>query len=232
MTTLKLLCAGASKGVLDRMAATFTAETGLQLDTFFSAVGAIKDKFLAEPCDVLVLTKVLIDELTAQGKLVAGTAGAIGTVHTGVAVRNDEPAPPIATGEEFARSFKAATGGIYVPDTEKSTAGIHTLGVLRKLGIADGVAGQMKTYPNGETAMRHLSQSTEPHAIGCTQVTEINNTAGIKLIGHLPPGYDLSTVYSVAVSAGAKNVEGAKLMVEWLTGARSRALRSQCGFEV
>jgi molybdate transport system substrate-binding protein len=230
--TLKLLSAGAAKGVVDRLRADFAAETHHTLDAFFNAVGAIRDKFLVEPCDVLVLSKVLIDALSAEGRLVAGSARPIGTVRTGVAVRVGEAAPPIATAQAFAASVKAATGGIFVPDTEKSTAGIHVLGVLRTLGIANAVAPHIRMYPNGETAMHHLAQSTETPAIGCTQVTEIHNTPGIKLIGTLPPGHELSTVYSVALSARAADAEGGRLLIDWLTGPRSAGLRVQCGFDV
>ena len=49
--------------------------------------------------------------------------------------------------------------GIYVPDTERSTAGIHVMQVLRSLGIDAEVEARLRTYPNGATAMLELSRT-------------------------------------------------------------------------
>ena len=85
--TLHLLGAGASKGLVTDLQAGFTAETGIDVATYFNAVGAIRDKFLAaEPCDVVILSAALLDDLAARGLLLTGSIAPIGTVRTGVAV--------------------------------------------------------------------------------------------------------------------------------------------------
>ena len=47
--------------------------------------------------------------------------------------------------------------------------------------------------------MRELARSTATGLVGCTQITEIKYTPGVVLVGALPPGFELSTVYSAAV---------------------------------
>ena len=93
---------------------------------------------------------------------------------------------------------------IYVPDTERSTAGMHVIKVLRSLGIHAEVAARLRTYPNGATAMLELSRASEPRSIGITQVTEIIATPGVDLVGSLPSGFELSTVYSAAACTKAR----------------------------
>jgi molybdate transport system substrate-binding protein len=227
---IRVLSAGAAKGLVADLEATFTAKSGFGIDGVFNAVGAIKEKFLAgEGCDVLILTDPIIQDLTGQGFLLAGSAAPLGVVRTGIAVREESPDPDISTIAAFRASLKASKG-IYVPDTQRSTAGIHFIKVLKEIGI--DVGPNLRPFPNGETAMRHLADSAEENAIGCTQITEIKYTKGLKLIGPLPKEYDLSTIYAAAVSSKSVNPDAALRLVELLTEKASQALRVRSGFEL
>ena len=46
--------------------------------------------------------------------------------------------------------------------------------------------------------MRALAASAARRPLGCTKETEIRATPGIVLVGPLPPGCDLKTVYTAA----------------------------------
>ena len=121
--------------------------------------------------------------------------------------------------------------GLYFPDPELATAGIHFVKVLRELGIHDVVASRLHPFPNGATAMRELARSTGGGLVGCTQITEIKYTPGVVLVGALPAGFELSTVYSVAVGATARDPDLARRFVRHLSGPATRALREAAGFE-
>ncbi|RZJ19735.1 MAG: ABC transporter substrate-binding protein, partial [Haliea sp.] len=89
--SLHLLSGGAAQGLVGQVSPAFTARTGLGITGTFGAVGLMKTRLLDNvPCDVVVLTAALVDELTAAGQLVAGTATALGAVSTGVAVKAGE----------------------------------------------------------------------------------------------------------------------------------------------
>lgn len=228
---LQLLCAGAARGLVKAMEATLVAETGVGVRGSFGAVGAMKERLLAgEPCDVIVLTEALIDELAASGQVLHGSVAPLGRVGTGVAVRAGEPLPDIGDGAALARALRAATG-ILFPDPARATAGIHFADVLKRLGVYAEVEARLSTFPNGATAMRELAQATRPGLIGCTQITEIRYTPGVTLAGPLPAGYALQTVYSVAVCAKAAQPAIAALFVELLAGPASLGLREAGGFE-
>ena len=227
---LNLLSGGAARGLVDAMQPAFTAATGCELCATFSAVGAMREKLLAgEPCDVVILTASLIQALGHDGHVVPDTVAALGAVPTGVAVRAGEAQPDVSHGEALRRSLLAAPA-IYVPDTERSTAGIHVVHVLRSLGIHGDVAARLRTYPNGATAMRELARAIGPRLLGITQVSEIVATRGVDLVGPLPSGFELATVYSAAVCARAQEPELARRLVQLLAGRSAATARERAGF--
>jgi len=229
---LNILSGGAAQSVVNALAGEFRAATGFELAGTFGAVGAMREKLLAgAPADLVILTKTLVAELAAGGQVQNGSSADLGRVRTGVAVRAGDPLPDIAS-EGALRSALLAAEGIFFPDPQKATAGIHFARVLDALGIHDEVAPRLKTYPNGATAMRELAQAQGARLVGCTQVTEIKNTPGVTLVGVLPRELELATVYCVGVCTAAAHPDAARRFAALLTGEHSRALRTQAGFEL
>lgn len=231
MTELHVLSAGAAKGVVDALAPALESATGAALRCEFGAVGAMLQRWLAGArCDVIILTASMLDALAREGRVVPDSMQPLGRVRTGIAVRAGEPAPAIADRDELRASLLAAQG-LYLPDTQRSTAGAHAVKVLRELGIHDTVAARMHQYPSGAVAMRELAQSPGAGQLGCTQITEINYTSGVALAGPLPAEFELATVYAAAVATTAAQPQLARQLAQMLTGPGSRELREQGGFE-
>ena len=229
---LTILSGGAAQGLVAALAPQFKAETGADIEGSFGAVGAMRDKLLAgAPADMLILTASLIAELTQAGRIVAGSAADLGAVATGVAVRTGDPAPAIGDADALRAALRAADG-IYFPDPKLATAGIHFAKVLERLGIAGEVAARLRTFPNGAAAMRALAGTKGGRPIGCTQVTEILNTAGVSLVGDLPTDFALATVYRLGIGTEARSPDLARRFAALLTGAATRDLRQKLGFGV
>lgn len=227
--TLRVLSAGAAKGLVGDLRAEFTARAGTPLEGSFNAVGAIRERFEAgEACDVLILTARQLAELAKAGQV--RDVSPIGTVRTAVAVPEGHPRPDVSSGPAFAAAMRAASA-VFLPDAHKSTAGIHVRSVLAALGLEAEMAPKLRMFPNGETAMRTLAEEAPAGGIGTTQMTEILYTRGLAPVGPLPPEHDLSTGYAAAVSTGASMPEQAAALVALLTGAASAELRQRSGFE-
>lgn len=228
---LRILSAGAAKGLVYAVQQAFSNDTGVSIAGTFGAVGAMKEKLLAgEPCDVIILTAAQIADLTASGDVLAGSALPLGRVRTGIAVRAGTPLPDVSNRVALKGNLRAANG-IYFPDPQRATAGIHFVSVLEQLGIYDELASRLRPYPNGAIAMQQLAQSREARLIGCTQITEIKYTPGVTLVGMLPTEFELSTVYSAGVCSRAVQPAIARRLVELLTGPTALAQRSAGGFE-
>jgi molybdate transport system substrate-binding protein len=199
MTTLRILAGGAAQPLVDRL------RPGLDftIDGIFSAVGAMRDRLVAgEPADLVILSRVLVEQLAQSGHVVAASMADVARVATAVAVRSADPLPAIADKAGLAAALEAADE-IHFPDPAQATAGIHFAKVMRDLGVWHRVEPRLRRAPNGNTAMHALAASMARRAIGCTQETEIRATPGIVLAGPLPPGCDLTTVYTAAVTRTA-----------------------------
>lgn len=228
---MKVLSGGAAAAVVRAVQEEFQRRSGDTVDGTFSAVGAMRDSLLAgTPCDLVILTRPLIDQLVASGHVQAGSARSLGRVRTGVAVPAGRPHPAIATPDALAAALRAASA-IYFPDPQAATAGIHFMRVLRSLALEQDCAAALRPYPNGATAMAEMARQGEPGAIGCTQVTEINYTAGVELVGVLPPAFELATDYTLGVCSQAADPAAAALLAELLAGPASETVRRQGGFE-
>ena len=229
---LNLFSGGAAQAVITGVQHEFEQTRHCELAPTFGAVGAMRDKLLAgEPCDLLVLSAALVEQLETQGHVAAGSARALGTVATGIAVREGEAAVQVDTAEKLKATLSAARG-LYVPDLKKSTAGIHIAGMLAALGLEQALAGRIHEFPNGATAMQAMANRAEPGLVGCTQVTEIMYTPGVSLVGELPAEHALSTVYTAAVCSGARQPALAQELVVLLAGAGSADLRRRSGFGI
>jgi molybdate transport system substrate-binding protein len=227
-----ILSGGAAQGVVRGLEQDFLARTGASLQATFGAVGMMKEKLLGgAPCDVLILTQALIDELEKSGRVEPGSAAPMGRVKTGVAVKAGAAQPDVS-GADGLRAALLAARGIYFPDPQKATAGIHFINVVKKLGILNEIEAALRPFPNGATAMAQMAQADEPGLLGCTQVTEILYTQGVTLVAPLPAEFELATVYTAALSTRADQPELARRLVAALTGEASRALREQGGFEL
>ena len=229
-TELNLLCAGAAKGLVNALAPRLLAEADATVGGRFGAVGAMREALLAgEPCDLMVTTAAMADALVAEGRLRGEGRVALGQVRTGVAVRRGAPAPDVSTPAALAATLRAADA-LFVPDTVRSTAGQHVAKVLAALGLADAIAPRLREFPNGATAMAEMAASGTASAVGITQVTEILYTDGVALVGTLPAGFELSTVYVAAVSAAAASPRAAARCAALPAADETAALRERAGF--
>jgi molybdate transport system substrate-binding protein len=230
MKTLNILSGGAAHGLVASLASSFKAKTGFDVAGEYGAVGAMADKLRqGVPTDIVILTAALVATLANEKLVVPSSIADIGVVETAIAVRAGDP--QVKVGDAAAlRAALLGADAIFVPDTKASTAGIHVANVLAQLGIARDVAERLRIYPNGATAMRDLAASDAARPIGCTQSTEIIATKGIVLSGPLPPGCELKTTYTAAITAHAANAEAAQTLIELLIGSDARELRSRAGF--
>ena len=230
MTTLNILSGGAAQGLVASLASKFKALTGLDISGEFGAVGAMADKLRSgTSADIVVLTAAMIADLAKEKLVIVDSKSDIGPVETAVAVRAGNPLVRVNDAAALRDALRAADA-IFVPDTKASTAGLHVAKVLRQLGIAEEVAARLKIFPNGATAMRHLAEADAIRPIGCTQSTEILNTAGVVLLGSLPPGCERTTMYTAAVTTQAANPERARDLIDLLSGADQGKLRERAGF--
>ena len=227
---MNILSAGAAKGLLQ----TIAANERIELNGEFGAVGAIKERLLAgAPCDVIVLTAAMIDELATADVVDPASVTPLGRVHTGVSLLAST-APMQINSVATLRELCANASKIYFPDPVRATAGIHCLKVLTALGLVPSHEDRFATFPSGAIAMRAMADAAdagEIGAIGITQCSEILYTPGVQYAGALPEPYALSTVYTAAIIPGAQNAAEARQLLAALVAAANVGVVRDAGFE-
>lgn len=231
MTSLHLLSGGAAQGLVKQLQTQFLTETGCTIEGGFGAVGVMRDRLLSgAPCDVIILTQALIEQLIASGHARADSAQPLGRVKTGIAVKSGEAEPQVDCPASLRAALLAARG-IYFPDPLKATAGIHFMNVLKRLGIDAELASRLHPFPNGASAMAAMAQAPEDDLIGCTQLTEILYTPGVQLVAPLPREFELATLYTGAVCTQAAQPQAAAELLRLLVSPEAAALRRSGGFD-
>ena len=229
-----VLSGGATAGVVKGIQEDFEKTHLCKISGTFSAVGAMRDLVLnGASCDLVILSKVLVEELAQSGHVIKGSVKSLGFVPTGLAVPRSRslPQPAIGSLEELKEAFRAAQR-LYLPDMQKSTAGIHFMKVMQQLELDQELASRFKTFPNGATAMAEMALDPDPNVLGGTQTTEINICPGVKLIGLLPEAVSLNTDYTLGVCSQSKNPALAHSLAESLLGLESLEIRRSIGYVV
>jgi len=230
MSSLNILSGGAAQGLVGSLSPAFKARSGFDIVGEFGAVGAMADKLRkGTPADIVILTAAIVAKLAAEKLVVASSIADVGLVETALAIRAGDPRVTVSDAASLGECL-LASDAIFVPDTVASTAGIHVAKVLAQLGIADEVAGRLRIFPNGATAMRELAASDARRPIGCTQSTEIISTKGVVLSGALPPGCELATMYTAGIATKAAHASQAQDLIGLLIGVGQREQRERAGF--
>ncbi|HZQ60144.1 MAG TPA: substrate-binding domain-containing protein [Casimicrobiaceae bacterium] len=225
-----VISAGAAKGLVEAVRDDFEQASSCTIEAQFGAVGAMKEALLqGAPCDVLILTQRMLEDLAREDMIEPDSMRALGRVYTGIAVPAGTTHPDIHDAPALARALSRASA-IYFPDPQRATAGIHFAKVIAQLELSQALAARLRPFPNGATAMRAMADARDPDAIGCTQASEILYTRGVELAGVLPNTFELSTVYSACVCRSAQSPLPGRQFIELLAGPDSKSLRERGGF--
>ncbi|MDH4150642.1 MAG: substrate-binding domain-containing protein [Betaproteobacteria bacterium] len=203
MTTLKILSAGAVKRGVARIAAAFEQETGAKVAIEFTPVPELRRRVAAgETADVIVATPAVLDEIAAQGKIVAASRGYIGRSRMGVVIHADATMPSISDTESFK---KLLLGASHVVRNEASS-GIYSEKLLNKLGLTAQLGEKIVVVNTGSAIMEYVA-AHPAQAVGLAQISELmvmmDKGCKVKLAAPLPDDIQNMTSYDAAAMAGA-----------------------------
>lgn len=226
---IKVLTAGAFKQVLLALLPDFEKQTGHQVRVDNDTVGALAKRIEAgENFDLAILTPAAINTLADKGRLAVGSRKDLARVGIGVVVKEGAAKPDISTDEAFKKALLAAQSIAYIDPAAGGSSGIYVARMLEKLGIADEMKSKSRLIPGGAVA-EHIAKGEAE--LGIHQISEILPVKGVTLVGPLPANLQNYTVYAAAVSATAKELAGAKALVEMLSGPAAAGVLKAKGME-
>jgi len=173
------------------------------------------------PADVVIMSREGLDQLIAEGRIVAGTDVNLARTPLGVAVRAGTPKPDISKVEAFKQSLLGAKS-ITFPD---STTGIYMMTTLfPRLGIAGEMAGKI-THSGVAAVVKGDAE------IAIQPVSELLHVPGSDFVGTIPVEIQYVSVFAAGVVAGSKEPESSARLIAFLASESAMKAIRNSGME-
>jgi molybdate transport system substrate-binding protein len=216
----------ATRALLAELAQAFERRSGRAVA--FESVGGVdaaKRVAAGEVFDIVALASDAIAKLVAGGHLVAGSEVGIARSGVAVAVRAGAPQPDIAS----VASLKAAVLGARSIGWSTGPSGVQLQRLFERWGIAQEIAPRAVTAPAGVPVGRLVADGEVE--LGFQQLSELVGLPGITLLGPLPAAVQITTVFSAALGTRARDAEGARNLLAYLSEPHTAAIKQRHGME-
>jgi molybdate transport system substrate-binding protein len=228
--TVTVLISGGFSGAYEQLLPEFERTSGIKVTTRSGASQGVGPQTIAAQldrgvsADVVILSREGLGELMSANRIVAGTDVDLARVPLGVAVRAGTPRPDVSTVEAFKQLLLKAKA-VAVPG---STSGIWLrTDLFPRLGIAKRI--NAKATPRGSHATEMVAAGGADIAV--MPVSEILHAAGVYFAGSLPMEIQFVQVFSAAVVAGSKEIEGSKRLIDFFASAGASETIAKSGME-
>jgi molybdate transport system substrate-binding protein len=227
---IKLLCAVALHPAFDVLIPDFERSSGHKVTIAYGNAGAIAQRFLkGEAADLVINAAPLMDQLRAQGKVLAGDRIVIARVGVSAFVRKGAAKPEMSSADAFKRSILAARSIIYPDPAGGGASGIYMASLIEKLGIAAEMNPKTKLSPSANVL--YASVANGGVEIGFNQISEVLAQPSVEFAGPLPSEIQNYTQFSPGIVTGAYQAEAARALVTFLTSPAAKPVLKAKGFE-
>ncbi|MEX3924798.1 substrate-binding domain-containing protein [Paraburkholderia sp. BR10936] len=215
----------ATRLLLADLAEQYERETGQRLTV--AAIGGVEAARRVQAgaaFDFAVLASAAIDRLAAGGHLVGARTD---VVHSGMAaaVAAGAAHPDIGTEDALRETMLRAARIGY----STGPSGDHLLRLVERWGVAETLRPRLvMARPGVPVASLIAAGEVE---IGFQQLSELKDVPGVEVIGPLPAGAQLVTVFSAAICAVSQQRQAAADFLAFLGSARAEATKRAFGME-
>jgi molybdate transport system substrate-binding protein len=217
---VKVLCANGMRAVLTELHPQLERTTGQRVAMDFGEAGHLRTRIQdGEMVDVIVLPRVVLDQLLTQDKIVRGTIVDLGQSGIGLGVRADAPKPVIGSADGLKRALLAATSIVITDPATGGVSGVHIAEVFQRLGISEELKPKLRLNRGGPNAA-FVARGEADMAIQLAH--EIRAVPGIDFIP-LPAEFQRTFVFSAGLAPSAKESVPAKALLRFLSGRESMA---------
>ena len=226
MAEIKVLSSIATREAYNELGPQFERASGDKvITTWAGTVDIVKRMAAGEVHDLVVISSTELDELIKQGRLAAGSRVDLARCGIGVAVRAGAPKPDIRSADALKQTLLAAKTVGYT----SGPSGVYMGGLIERMGIAADIKPKFRSVPSGGTIGTIVASGD--CEIGFQQISELVHIKGIDYVGPLPAEVQRVTIFSTGIPVGAKNPDGAKNLVKFLTTPAAAAEMRKHGLE-
>lgn len=216
----------ATREVLSELAGQFERSTGQPVAA--EAAGGVdvaKRVQAGEALDVVVLASNAIDKLIAEGKVVAGSRVDLVRSGVAIAVRAGAPKPDISDEAAVKRAVVAAQTLSY----STGPSGVYLEKMFERWGVLEQIRSRIVVPPPG-TPVGSLVASGAVE-LGFQQLSELQNLAGIDVVGPLPPAIQTITVFSGGVATVCQRPDVARALLSFMASGNATATKQRHGMD-
>ena len=224
---IRIISSMATKQVLADLIALYRQahpDTVIELESV-GGVDAAKRVQAGEAFDIVALASNAVDQLTADGKVVAGSK--VDVVRSGVAlaVRSGAPHPDI--GSEAA--VKQAVLGARTLGYSTGPSGVQLAKLFERWGIAEQIKDRIVTAPPGVPVGSLVAKGEV--ALGFQQLSELMSLEGIDVLGPLPADIQIITTFSAGLATASTQPEAVRALLAFLVSPATGPTKQRNGME-
>jgi len=223
---LSIISSTGVSSIMHELIPAYERATGQRVSISYDTSNIIMDRLKrGESADLVILTAPLIDNLTQQGRLQAGSRTDMAKSGIGVAVKAGAPRPDISSVEAFKQTLLDTPS---VAFTGTGASGQYFAGLVEKMGIGAEVKQKAKIPAGGLVAELVVKGEA---ALAIQMISELKAVPGADYVGPLPAPMQLYTVFSAGLMAQAKDPAAAKLMLDFMKKPQAQAIYLAKGME-
>ena len=216
MTEIRLFATNAVRSVLDELLPTFERSSAIKAhidyNTTAQTLALLRGNASA---DAVIATEAGINELTALGKIIAGSRTNLAATSIGVAVRKGAPKPDIETVDAFKRTLLDAKSVAY---TASGLSGMYFAKLIERLGIAEQIKAKARIRPGGLIAEVVVAGEAD---LAVQMVSELLSVPGAQFVGPLPAEINQTSVIEGGILTGTRESASARSLIQHLTTPES-----------
>jgi molybdate transport system substrate-binding protein len=227
---VRVLSANVFTGVLDAAFHAFESESGSTIHFQYATAGMIAQRVRSgEPGDVVIVTRALMDGLSSDGKIAAGTEQTLARSAVALVVRNDAAKPDIGSIDAFAHVLSTAKTISYPDPARGGATGILFSKILKRLNLTAEIGSKTKFPPVGHFAVELVANGQADIAIA--QPMEALQQAGVQVVGALPAELQDPPHFTfvVAQMTASTQPKMARLLIQFLTNSSVQSMLQKSG---
>ena len=216
----------ATRQVLAELAEAYRKQCGgVVAFESLGGVDAAKRVQAGEHFDIVVLAADAIDKLAAAGRVVADSKTDLVRSGVAIAVREGGARPEIDSEEALRRAVLAARTLGY----STGPSGVALTKLFERWGITDTIRDRIVQAPPG-IPVGQLVAGGEVE-LGFQQLSELMNLPGIEVLGTMPTGAEIVTIFSAGLCTSSDQPDAVGALLAFLHSPATADAKRRHGME-
>jgi molybdate transport system substrate-binding protein len=223
---LKLLSSMATREVLRELAAAYPLAREHPVSAECAGgVEVAKRVRGGEAVDLVVLASPVIEQLIAEGRLLAGSRVDLVKSGVAIAVRAGAPRPDIASEAAVRQAVLSAKSVSY----STGPSGAHLEKLFDRWGILGEIRSRIVVPPPGVPVGSLVASGAAE--LGFQQLSELIHLAGVDVLGPLPASIQTVTTFAGGLSVRCAQPAAARALLEYMASPAASEVKQRHGME-